>query len=106
MLLRFCGLPPEDIAWSFTAVQVRDWFLSAGFSRLTIGQVNLTVALPHLSGFIPVHMKATPWASQFSALPIEERAEAVRYMKDRLSHLRTSTGIDVPFGSHLATAHV
>jgi SAM-dependent methyltransferase len=106
MLLRFCGVQPEDMAWSFTAVQIEDWFVSAGFSRPSVEQVNLTVALPPLHEFVPSHMRAVPWANQFFAISSEERAEAVRYMETRLGNLRTATGIDAPFGSHLATAGV
>lgn len=106
MLLRFCGVQPEDMAWSFTAVQIEDWFLSAGFPRPSVEQLNITVALPPVSEFVPSHMKAVPWAKQFFALSSEERAEAVRYMGNRLSAFRTSTGIDAPFGSHLATTGV
>lgn len=106
MLLRFCGVQPEDMALSFAAVQIEDWFVSAGFTRPSVEHVNITVALPPVREFVPSHMKAVPWANHFFALSSEERAEAVRYMENRLGNLRTSTGIDAPFGSHLATAGV
>ncbi len=51
-------------------------------------------------------MKALPWADEFLALSREGRTEAVQYVENRLGDLRTSTGIDAPFGSHLTTADV
>jgi hypothetical protein len=104
MLDRFCGVAAEDMAWSFAAEHVEDWFVTAGITRLAVEQVNRTIELPFLVEFVPAHMKATPWASRFDELSTDERSEAIAYMENRLVDFRTSTGLDTPFGSHLATA--
>ncbi|MCP4308510.1 MAG: methyltransferase domain-containing protein [bacterium] len=106
MLIRFCGVQSDDIVLSSTSVQIEEWFVSAGFCRPSVEQVNLTVALPPVFEFVPAHMKALPWADEFFALSREGRTEAVQHVENRLGDLRTSTGIDAPFGSHLATADV
>ena len=104
MLLRFCGVAPEDMAWSVTRDQVDEWF--AGFSRSSVEQVTLMVALPHLAEFVPAHMPATPWADRFLALSSEERIAAARYMDSRLGEFHVATGINVPFASYLVTVGI
>lgn len=106
MLIRFCGVHPNDVALSSTAAEIEAWFTSAGFARSSVEQVDLIVTLPPMSEFVPAHMKALPWADQFFALSGDGRAEAVTYVESRLRDLETSSGIDAPFGSHLATADV
>ena len=106
MLSNFCGVHTDDVALSSTSAQIAEWFASAGFARSSAEQIDLIVALPHMSEFVPAHMRALPWSSDFFSLSREERTEAVEYVDARLSDLRTSSGIDAPFGSHLATAYV
>lgn len=48
-------------------------------------------------------MAATPWADDFAALPFDETADAIRYMRDHVGEGIEGQGLTTPFVSHLAT---
>ena len=106
MLLRFCGVKAEDMAWSATGSQIAGWFGAAGLSKPEVRQVVRTVSLPTPLEYIPAHMEATPWAQAFQSLTADQKATAIDYMAGYVEQFLTETGADVPFSSHLARASV
>ncbi|MGI9648944.1 MAG: class I SAM-dependent methyltransferase [Acidimicrobiia bacterium] len=106
MLLRFCDVKPDDMAWSSTPQQIDGWFEAAGISRPEIQRVVRTVSLPPPLDYIPAHMLATPWAPAFDSLSSERKSAAVGYMAGHVDRFLTEEGMDVPFSSYLATTTV
>jgi hypothetical protein len=64
------------------------------------------VALPPIAEYVPEHLKALPWSAGFFELSSKEQALTIVWMEERLADYRTDDGIDVPFGSYLATAAI
>ncbi len=104
MLLRYCDADPEDMAWSSDADQITEWFTDSGLGQPDIKRIDRSASLPPLDTFVPAHMKATPWASQFENLSPRNTADAISYMAKRLAPWRTEAGVATPFVSYLATA--
>jgi ubiquinone/menaquinone biosynthesis C-methylase UbiE len=104
--VRFFGEDPRNLLFTSSPEKTTSWFSSAGLRDTSVEQVIVNVQLPPLAKYVPAHMKALPWGAGFFAASPDVRAQAIKYMEDKLAAYRTPTGIDVPFGSYLATATV
>lgn len=106
MLTRCCDANPDDMAWSSTNAQIATWFNDAALGEPVIEHLVRTVSLPPLDRFVPAHMMSTPWATQFGSLTPDEASSAIRGMQQKLKRWSTTTGVDIPFASYLATIAV
>ncbi len=104
MLIRFCDVAPEELTWTVTAEELTRWFVDAGLSNVSARVINPTVALPAVEEYLPKQINAIPFAEQFAALTPQRRADAIRYVDERLAPHATARGITVPFSSHLVVA--
>jgi len=102
----FCGADPSGMALSAEGDQIAAWFADAGIRDPRIERHAASVVLPPLTSFVPDHMKATPWASEFGALSEKSTSEAITFMRNHINERRIDEGGTVPFSSYLATAAV
>lgn len=103
--IRFFGADRDDLHVARTADEVNEWFRGADLHH-TIDKVVVNVHIPPLAEYVPSHMKALPWGDGYTSASPERRIAGIAYMEDRLADYRTPTGLDVPFGTYLATATV
>ncbi len=109
MLVRFCGTEADALGSTFVSngeVRISQWFDAAGLSGTTVELVEESVLLPPVVDYVPQHLKALPWSGAFFELPEDARAEAIAWMRERLSGYETDGGVEVPFQSYLATTVV
>jgi SAM-dependent methyltransferase len=109
MLVRFCETDPRTLGGTFVEGgerEISNWFASAGLGGTGVEYLERAVALPPIAEYVPEHLKALLWSAGFFELSSKEQALAIVWMEERLADYRTEGGIDVPFGSYLATAAI
>lgn len=106
MLINFGGIEREAVREVFPKGILGHWIEAGGFAQHKISVVEAEVSLPPIKEYIPAHMKALPWASEFFALTEGGQRAAINYVDSRLSEFRIDSGIRVPFSSLLAKTTV
>jgi SAM-dependent methyltransferase len=102
MLARHGGAEPAE--FSASEQQLRAWFGDAGVGEVSIELLGVDVDLPPVSTYVPEHLKALPWSTDFFHLRPERQLEALAELEADLDAYRTDAGIRVPFSSYLVTA--
>ena len=69
---------------------------------MTLKQLDL--ALPDVQDFVPRHISATPMAAGFNAASIVTQQAVVQEVAEQLASYASTTGICLPFRTHLAMA--
>jgi hypothetical protein len=109
MLVRFCETDPGTLGGTFVEGgerEISNWFAPAGLGGTVVEYLERAVALLPIAEYVPEHLKALPWSAGFFELSSKEQALTIVWMEERLADYRTDDGIDVPFGSYLATAAI
>ena len=86
------------------ADEIRALLVEAGFKGFEMTIKQLDLALPELQDFVPRHISATPMAADFNAASAVTQQVIIQEVAEQLAQYGTSTGIRVPFRTHLAMA--
>lgn len=86
------------------ADEIRVLFVEAGLQGLDMTLKQLDLALPDVQDFVPRHISATPMAAGFNAASIVTQQAVVQEVAEQLAPYATTTGICLPFRTHLAMA--
>lgn len=79
--------------------------VEAGFHDVDVHLVTMTIHLPPIEEYVPLHLAATPIAAVIEALTEETRAALVSDAASALQPYVDGDGVALPEETHIATAH-
>jgi hypothetical protein len=94
-----------QVAFGLSAAdEIRALLVEAGLECLEMTIRQLDLELPELQDFVPRHISATPMAAGFNAASTVTQQAVIQEVAEQLAQYATTTGVRVPFRTHLAMA--
>ena len=87
------------------ADEIRSLLSATGLRSIEMAVVQLDLDLPVLTGFVPRHISATPMATGYAAASAGAQRAVVDEIVGHLAQYQTSTGVCIPFKSHMARGY-